>query len=449
MHRTFTLIISLALLCGCFGERNKIAVNDPRINSLEDLSIETLRAREYGSTIAIEYEVQGRPSPSYMVSYESDGLRIYARIDLPAGPVPANGFPVVMFVHGWMGIEAAPKFDFYYDGVSNYSQLIDAYREAGFAVLVPGWRGHGSINGRPADGIEFMQAWDNGSYLSPVFYAIDVLNLLDSLGTFSAAEFDLGNINLWGHSQGGDVALQVLAIAGENSAVRTGIQAASIWSGNIPPRTVQLETFWPMQTSPEAFLSGDGQWNGTATGADGSVNPNFVFAYPPDWIATVNPEEWTWQKDNWSNATVAEALQAKLEQMYAALNENVISLPDVKYQIETSDLGKVAIIHDPLMVESLAQIGGFHAEQFLTERLALHHSDRDFYSLPTWNSDLCERANRAGGECVDYTYPGNTHSLHVSEHGWFSPLGSQSGFFLAIQRDILLFSGKNLIEIQP
>jgi pimeloyl-ACP methyl ester carboxylesterase len=450
MHRalTFAVLCGITLLAACPAERAEIASNDPHVYSLAELSVESLRKRAYGSQISIEYEVQGRPSPSYIASYNSDGLHVYARIDLPGTEVPLNGFPVVVIVHGWVGIDDAPDLDFYYDGVSNYSQIIDAFVDAGFAVFVPGWRGHGTINDRPADGIEFMQAWDNGSYVSPVFYAVDVLNLLDSLTTFTKARLDLSNVNLWGHSQGGDVALQVLAIAGEESSVNNVINAASIWSGNIPSRLVQLETFWPMQASSQAFMSGDGKWNGTAVGNDGSINPHFVFGYPTDGIATVNPDQWTWQNDVWIEATVADALEIKLEQMYKAMNEFVIDYPEAHYEIDRLDGEKTTIRHEAWVSEGLSQIGGFNQEHYLSEALNLHFSDRDFYSFPEWNEDLCSRVNSAAGECFAYAYPGNTHSLRVSEHEWFSPNGSSEGFSVAIQRDIELFAGKDRGKIE-
>lgn len=446
---TYLLLCSIALLSGCLAERADIAANDPRVDSLADLSIESLRNREYGSVINIEYEVQGRSSPSFMASYDSDGLHVYTRIDLPDGPMPEKGFPVVLFIHGWMGIDAAPALDFYYDGQSNYSLIIDAYVDAGFAVFVPGWRGHGTVNDRPADGIEFMRAWDNGSYVSPVFYAIDVLNLLESLATFSEAPLNLNSINLWGHSQGGDVALQVLAVAGEDSKVSSAIQAASIWSGNIPSRLVQLETFWPMQASQQAFMSGDGSWNGTAVGSDGSVNPHFIFGYPADWIESVNPDDWTWQNDVWKEATVADAIEIKLEQMYKAVNEFVVDYPNARFEIDRHDGEETTIQHEAWVLDGLHRIGGFAYEQYLSEALNLHHSDRDFYSLPEWNEELCRRINMAAGQCFDYSYFGNTHSLKVSAREWFSPPASQDGFPLAIQRDIELFRSPPRAIIAP
>lgn len=136
-----------------------------QLPSLAALSVEALRKRSYHSSLRIEQRL-GSDSDSarpYIASYDSDGLRVYARIDVPTGPVPAAGYPVVVFLHGWAGIDAAPTFRFYYADDSNYGEMIDSY----------------------------------------------------------------GRINVVGHSQGGDVALIVAAVSGEGSSIKNAIAAAS------------------------------------------------------------------------------------------------------------------------------------------------------------------------------------------------------------------------------
>jgi pimeloyl-ACP methyl ester carboxylesterase len=421
--------------------------NTPHIDSLAQLTTESLRQREYGSTIKVEKVSQRESFDSYLASYDSDGLRVYTRIDIPDSPRPDGGYPAVIFVHGWSGIERAPTYDFYYHEHADYSEMIETYVDAGFVVLVPGWRGHGTVNDVPADGIDFMAAWDNGSYISPVFYAIDVLNLIDGLQSFDQHDLDLKQINLVAHSQGGDVALIALAVAGEGSKVKNDISAASIWSGTFPSRFTQLLTYWPMQTTTEAFFSGDGTWNSTAIGADGRVNEHFVFGYPSDWIVTVDTADWSWQKETWSIATVPEAVRVKLDQMYGAINEYVGDINDAEYTMAIGDAQMFAVSHDSRVADAMSLIGGFEQEQYLTEPLALQHSDRDFYSFPAWNADLCERVNKAGGTCHDFEYPENTHSLRVSENRWFSGETAVPGFSAAIRRDIALFQGDDPADI--
>ena len=143
---------------------------------------------------------------------------------------------------------------------------------------------------------------------------------------------------------------------------------------------------------------------------------------------------------------MADALEVKLQQMYSAIRNYVADMSNVSYTIQSGDGLKTTIKHDARVVAAMQMIGGFDQAQYLTEPLALHHSDRDFYSLPEWNSDLCDRINQQDGLCHDFAYAGNTHSLNVSERPWFSPRGTTAGFPLAIQRDIALFSGRNPAE---
>lgn len=234
--------------------------------------------------------------------------------------------------------------------------------------------------------------------------------------------------------------LTVLAATGEGAASEIELAGGSIWAGNIANRFEQLATFEAMSTSPEAFLSGDGTWTGAAIGADGSENPNFVFGFPPDWIGSPHPDDWTWQAETFSRPRVEEALRAKATEMYETLNTQVGEFGDLSWELETTDAGRAFVSHDPRLIETMSRIGGADAAEFLTEPLNLHFSDRDYYSLPSWNFDLCEHANAAGGACQTFEYVGNTHSLGVSEHDWFSPPGSQAGHAAFINHDLCRFN---------
>jgi hypothetical protein len=309
------------------------------------------------------------------------------------------------------------------------------------------------VDGTPAEGIEFLQTWDNGSYLSPVFYAIDVLNLVDGLQTLEdmnwaewghprrgSLKIDTGTIHLNGHSQGGDAALMAMAVSGEGSAVRNAITTSSIWSGCFGSRFDQVHVYGPMAMTLEAFMSGDGTWTGSATGRDGAVNPNFVFAWPPDWIGTLDTQspDWTWQPQTWNLGSVAEALQVKFGEMYDATNANVADIENASFEITTAADGRALVAHDERISRAMRDIGAYNSELYLTEPLLLHHSDQDYYSPPSWNADLSARINAAGGHAVDHTYTGNTHSLLVSEHEWFSGPDTIAGFELMLERDLKL-----------
>ena len=262
--------------------------------------------------------------------------------------------------------------------------------------------------------------------------------------------FDAGRINISGHSQGGDAALTALAVSGEGSSIKNTLAAGSIWSGCFGPRFEQAGIYGPMASTLEAFMSGDGRWTGTAVAADGSVNPNFVFGYPSDWIGTVDTRspEWTWQAETWGTPTVADALRRKFTEMYDAVNRQVEDIPDARFEITEDENGKAIVNHDPRISEAMRHIGAFDYDQYLSETVYFHHSDRDYYSIPRWNSDLATRINRAGGKAADFIYPVTNHSLRVSEYDWFSEGKVIDGLEQMIERDQALFLAQSTPAVE-
>ena len=429
-----SLWLALAL-CACASTLPRAASD---YTSLSDFSITALRERTYGSPLGVEQVVRSEVYPSSLVSYQSDGLRVYARLDLPATDGLPEGYPVVVFLHGWRGIDAAPSLGFYYDPESYYHDMVNAYREAGFAVITPGYRGHGTVNGRPADGLDDMARWDQGSYLIPVLYAVDVMNLLDGLASVHPGKLDLSRVNLVGHSQGGDAALVVAAVAGGGSGLRQRINAVSIWNGLVAPRLEQAQVYALLQNSATAFLAGDGTWTGAAQGANGQVNREFVFGWPPEWIETPHPSEWTWQHDTWGKSA-HEALEEAMGKLYGAVNDNLPALADARYVVSRHADGSPVVQHDPRVASGLAATHAAHRPGDLAVPVNVHFSDRDIYSLVRWNRQLCAAIKQAGGACRAYEYPGNTHRLRLSERAWFSQKQHREGFADAVSRDVVLF----------
>lgn len=456
--------------CGTAEPVSALHVDEPAeiaaaIESLQELSIDTFRARKFHSEVKIETrldipcvnpdKVRSLPEAkggyaSYMASYMSDGLRVYTRINIPYGPAPESGFPVIIFAHGWVGVDAAPSYTLGCDPASMYSEITDAYARAGFLVFIPGYRGHATVNNVPGDGVDYIKAWDNGTYLSTIFYAVDVLNLLGGLKTSGILEnpltqqsvnYQTDAFNLAGHSQGGDVALTVLAATGEGAANGLAIENASIWSGTFADRLTQMRTYHPLQKTPEAFLSGDGDWTGSAVGVSGEVNPNFIFAYPPDWIETPHPKDWTWQKDTWSFPSVKAVLTDSLTKTYETLNASVGDIDNAAFRLSESEDGRVIIEHDRDVAKDMNRIGGYNFADYVKEPLILHFPDRDFYSLPAWNFDLCARVNAVEGDCHPFQYAGNTHGMRLSKHEWFSGVTHQDGYAAMAARDVTFFKG--------
>lgn len=418
----------------------------PDIPNLKVLAIDELRQRTYGSEFSWLQELPHSNSKfrSHFASYISDGLRVYARIDIPSTPAPSEGYPVVFFSHGWVGLSNAKKFDFFAKQQGSQGAYLKALAENGFLVITPGWRGHGNIQGKQAQGIEFMEEWDNASYLSPIFYTIDMLNALDSVESLSNVNWgaepikiDLQKISLSGHSQGGDSALLALAVAGESSLVKNQIHAASIFAGCFLPRLKQGELYGAMSMSSQAFMAGDGRWTGSAKGHNGELNHDFQFAFPPDWIETPISSDWTWQHDLWSGRTVKQVFVEKYDEMYDILQNH--QLTQQRYQLSTDQNGRTQLTHPKHIETAYAATSAINYPQYLNEPLSLHYSDRDYYSPSNWNIKLANLIVGAGGTAVSIVYPGNTHSLTISEHKWFSEDYTQAGLEKMITHDISWF----------
>ncbi len=173
--------------------------------TLNPLTIAALRQRSYpGSDIQIEQTLDpGSNYNRYIVSYYSDGLKLFALMTVPRGEKPANGWPVIIFNHGYI----APKI---YTPTGNYVAHVDILARAGYIVLKPDYRGNGNSEGVA-----------RSAYGSPD-YIVDDLNALASIKRYPDA--DPQRIGMFGHSMGGHVTLWAMVVSPD-------IKAGVIWAG--------------------------------------------------------------------------------------------------------------------------------------------------------------------------------------------------------------------------
>lgn len=175
------------------------------INQLHPLSIESLRQGEYpGSDIVIEQTLTpGSNYQRYIVSYRSEGLKIYALLTVPNGTTPETGWPVIIFNHGYI-----PPTQ--YRTTERYIAYTDAFSRNGYIVFRSDYRGHGNSEGQASGGYG-----SNG-------YTIDILNAVASIKKYPDA--DSNRIGMWGHSMGGHITLR-------NMVVNQDVKAGVIWAG--------------------------------------------------------------------------------------------------------------------------------------------------------------------------------------------------------------------------
>lgn len=172
--------------------------------AFQELMIPTLRSRTYVSQLGELTKInQNQQFTSYLTSYDSDGLTINALLTQPTGKAPQNGWPAIVFVHGYI----PPTL---YRTQEKYVEYTNFLAQSGFVVLKIDLRGHGNSEGEPT-----------GAYYSSG-YVIDTLNAYAALET--ASFVDPKAIGLWGHSMAGNIVLRSLA-------VKPTIPAAVIWAG--------------------------------------------------------------------------------------------------------------------------------------------------------------------------------------------------------------------------
>ncbi len=177
-----------------------------------------MRQQSYpGSEITVEQRLApGANYDRYIVSYLSEGLKIYALLTIPQGQTPEGGWPVVIFNHGYI-----PPAQ--YRTTERYVSYVDAFARKGYMVLRSDYRGHGNSEGEAA-----------GSYGSPA-YTIDVLNAVAAIKGFPDANPD--RIGMWGHSMGGGITLRAMVVTSD-------IKAGVIWAGTVASYTDLFERRW-------------------------------------------------------------------------------------------------------------------------------------------------------------------------------------------------------------
>ena len=191
------------------------------------LSVPAMRAAAYpGSDLVFEQELEdGINYDRYIVSYLSEGLKIYALFTLPWGDPPPTGFPVVVFNHGYI-----PPTE--YRTTERYVAYVDAFARNGYIVIKSDYRGHGSSQGSPAS------AYGSSAYTT------DVLNALASVRRYPAA--DPNRVGMWGHSMGGYITLRAMV-------ARQSIRAGVIWAGVVDSYRDMLTTWFRRSWGQEMF----------------------------------------------------------------------------------------------------------------------------------------------------------------------------------------------------
>jgi dipeptidyl aminopeptidase/acylaminoacyl peptidase len=171
-----------------------------------ELTIPYLRQQQFESELTSLEEVgSNNQYRSYLTSYSSEDLTINGLLTIPTGEQPENGWPAIVFIHGYI-----PPAQ--YQTQERYQDYVDYLARNGFVVFKIDLRGHGQSEGIAT-----------GAYFSGD-YIIDTLNAYAALQSFD--QVDPNRIGLWGHSMGGNIVLRSMTA---NPSIPAGV----IWGGTV------------------------------------------------------------------------------------------------------------------------------------------------------------------------------------------------------------------------
>lgn len=129
---------------------------------------------------------------TYVFTYQSDGKTISGMANIPRG---TGKFPVIILLRGYANSKN------YHIGLGT-ERSANFLAENGFLTLAPDFLGYGYSD------------WEDQDILLARFYRpVEVLNLISTINGLSQA--DSSRIGLWGHSNGGQIALSILEITGK------------------------------------------------------------------------------------------------------------------------------------------------------------------------------------------------------------------------------------------
>lgn len=138
----------------------------------------------------------------FLVSYLSQGNRVYGLLCHPSGRPPSVGWPVIILCHGYY----TPSF---YSTSLAYRKEVTAIASAGFIVFKPDYRGHGRSQGLPAH---------------PLFAPDYTIDILSAIAHSQTIPHNNGHVGLFAHSLGCLLALRAMAVT-------PLVRAAVIWNG--------------------------------------------------------------------------------------------------------------------------------------------------------------------------------------------------------------------------
>lgn len=165
-----------------------------KVKPLEKYTFDNLRDIETEeSEIALEEVIEEEDEfTSHLFSFTSEGKKITGQLNLPNGAPPKAGFPVILMLRGYIDP------DLYQTGAGTRRSAA-VYARNGFITIAPDFLGHGGSDDP-----------DENTIAARLKRPYNLLTLINSLSDIPEANHQ--QLAIWGHSNGGQIALTLLQI---------------------------------------------------------------------------------------------------------------------------------------------------------------------------------------------------------------------------------------------
>lgn len=188
----------------------KIAIEKP----LDKYTFERLKKKQFAaSSITIDKKIKDEDTfTSYLFYFTVDQKKISGLLNVPktkSNLADAEGgtYPVIVMFRGFV-----PKEKYTIGEGTRHSA--EVFAQNGFITLAPNFLGYGKSDNPSSDSMEerFQTYTTALSLLSSSSYLNQALEKIKEVNV----QADPQKIGIWGHSNGGHIALSVLAISGKN-----------------------------------------------------------------------------------------------------------------------------------------------------------------------------------------------------------------------------------------
>ncbi len=188
------------------SQNNTLKKAKPTVKPLDKYSFEELKKRNFlPSTITLDRIINDNPNfTSRIFFFTTDGKKVSGLINLPK---KSGVYPVIIQFRGYIN----PKNYTIGAGTRHSGEV---FAENGFITLAPDFLGYGESASQSADPLE--ERFETYTTALNLLASLPNLNIALSDNKEVNIRADISKIGIWGHSNGGHIALSIAALTGKN-----------------------------------------------------------------------------------------------------------------------------------------------------------------------------------------------------------------------------------------